>query len=138
VKEVETFRELTRRELTEKIGKTVEVINAGVNGDIVTLALQRLKKDVLDRQPDLVTVMFGGNEAGFYRPETNGFADTPRLDRQQFRAALVTLVDRLQASGVTVVLMTCPPMTERSLFCDAAVDYARLSRHADSPAEDLS
>jgi lysophospholipase L1-like esterase len=113
VKGAETFRELTRRELAEKLEKPVEVVNAGVNGDIVTLAIKRLKMDVLDRKPDIVTVMFGGNEAGFYRPETNGLADTPRVDRQQFQAALGTIVDRLQASGITVVLMTCPPMTER-------------------------
>ncbi|HPM80217.1 MAG TPA: GDSL-type esterase/lipase family protein [Candidatus Anammoximicrobium sp.] len=113
VKEEETFRETTRRELTGRLGKTVEVLNAGVNGDLVTLAIKRLKTDVLDRKPDIVTIMFGGNEAGFYRPETNGFADTPRVERDQFKAALCTIVDRLQASGITVVLITCPPMTER-------------------------
>lgn len=113
VTEAETFREITRRELTTKVGKTVEVINAGVNGDIVTRAMKRLPRDVLNRQPDIVTVMFGGNEAGFYRPETNGFADTPRVERAQFKATLVALVDRLRAARITVVLMTCPPMTER-------------------------
>ncbi len=113
VTEPETFREITRRELTQKLGKTIEVVNAGVNGDIVTLALKRLEADVLVHKPDIVTVMFGGNEAGFYRPETNGFADTPRVAREQFQAALSTLVDRLREAGITVVLMTCPPMTER-------------------------
>lgn len=113
VKEAETFREITRRELTEKLGKTVDVVNAGVNGDIATLATKRLATDVLAREPDIVTIMFGGNEAGFYRPETNGFADTPRVEREQFKAALGTLVDRLREARITVVLMTCPPMTER-------------------------
>ncbi|MGM0485509.1 MAG: SGNH/GDSL hydrolase family protein [Planctomycetota bacterium] len=113
VKEAETFREITRRELAKKLEKRVEVFNAGVNGDIVTLALKRLETDVLDRQPDIVTIMFGGNDAGFYRPETNGFAATPRVERQQFRAALGTMVDRLREARITVVLMTCPPMTER-------------------------
>lgn len=113
VKEAETFREIARRELTEKLGCKVEVVNAGVNGDIVTLAIKRLEKDVLDRTPRIVTVMFGGNEAGFYRPETGGFADTPRVDREQFKTAVGTLVDRLRAARITVVLMTCPPMTER-------------------------
>jgi lysophospholipase L1-like esterase len=89
------------------------VDNAGVNGDIVTLAIKRLKTDVLDRRPDIVTIMFGGNEAGFYRPETNGFADTPRVGREQFQATLGTIVDRLREARITVVLMTCPPMTER-------------------------
>ncbi|MDD4269843.1 MAG: GDSL-type esterase/lipase family protein [Pirellulales bacterium] len=113
VKEAETFREIARRELTEKLGGKVEVFNAGRNGDIVTLATKRLEKDVLDRQPRIVTVMFGGNEAGFYRPETGGFADTPRVGREQFKAAAGTVVDRLRAARITVVLMTCPPMTER-------------------------
>lgn len=113
VGEAETFREIARRELTAKLGKPVEVVNAGVNGDIAPLAIKRLERDVLARKPDLVTIMFGGNEAGFYRPETNGFADTPRVEREQFQTALDTLVDRLQAARIAVVLMTCPPMTER-------------------------
>jgi lysophospholipase L1-like esterase len=111
--EADTFRDIVRRELTERLGSNVEVINAGVNGDIVPLAIGRLERDVLDRKPDIVTIMFGGNEAGFYRPETNGFADTPRVSRDEFRATLVKMVDRIRRSGITVVLMTCPPMTER-------------------------
>lgn len=113
VKESETFRAITQRELSEKLGQPVEVINAGVNGDIVTQAIERLEKDVLAHQPDLVTVMFGGNDAGFYRPATNGFADTPRVKQTKFKATLNELVDRLQAAEITVVLMTSPPMTER-------------------------
>jgi len=111
--EADTFRDIVRRELTERLGAKVEVINAGVNGDIVPLAIGRLRRDVLDRKPDIVTIMFGGNEAGFYRPETNGFADTPRVGRDEFKATLVKIVDRIRTVGVTVVLMTCPPMTER-------------------------
>jgi lysophospholipase L1-like esterase len=91
----------------------VEVVNVGVNGDIVTLAIKRLKVDVLDRKPDIVTIMFGGNEAGFYRPETGGFADTPRVGRDEFKAVLCKVVDRLRMEGIMVVLMTCPPMTDR-------------------------
>ncbi len=113
VTEADTFRDIAQRELAERFGSKVEVVNAGVNGDIVTLAIKRLKSDVLDHKPDMVTVMFGGNEAGFYRPETDGFADTPRVARDEFKAALVKVVDRLRAEGITVVLMTCPPMTDR-------------------------
>jgi lysophospholipase L1-like esterase len=57
--------------------------------------------------------MFGGNEAGFYRPQTGGFADTPRVSLKEFSAAVGEITDRLRAAGITVVLMTCPPMTER-------------------------
>ncbi|NOX55748.1 MAG: SGNH/GDSL hydrolase family protein [Planctomycetes bacterium] len=113
VKEAETFREIVGHELARRLGRPVEVINAGVNGDVVTLAIQRLRRDVLSRKPDVATVMFGGNEAGFYRPETGGFADTPRVPLDRFKTTLAQIVDRLQAAGITVVLMTCPPMTER-------------------------
>jgi lysophospholipase L1-like esterase len=113
VNEADTFRDIVRRELTERLGSKVDVVNAGVNGDIVPLAIGRLKRDVLDRKPDIVTIMFGGNEAGFYRPETKGFADTPRVGRDEFKATLAKVVDRLRAEGITVVLMTCPPMTNR-------------------------
>ena len=68
---------------------------------------------MLAHKPDVVTIMFGGNEAGFYRPETNGFADTPRVSRKEFEATVARIVDRIRAEGITVVLMTCPPMTER-------------------------
>lgn len=113
VTEEQTFRDIVRRDLAERLGVPAEVVNAGVNGDIVTLAVERLDRDVVNRKPDLVTIMFGGNEAGFYRPETNGFADTPRVSLDQFKATVAKMVDRLQAAGITVVLMTCPPMTER-------------------------
>lgn len=107
------FREIVQRELAERLGTPVEVVNAGVNGDVVTLAVDRIDDDVLAHDPDIVTIMFGGNEAGFYRPETNGFADTPRVSLKAFEATVGKIVDRLQAKGITVVLMTCPPMTER-------------------------
>ena len=113
VAEQDTFRQIVRRILTAKLDRPVEVVNAGVNGDVVTGALARLTVDVLDHKPNVVTIMFGGNEAGFYRPETDGFADTPRVSREDFRRTLAEIVDRIRSAGVTVVLMTSPPMTER-------------------------
>lgn len=113
VSEAQTFREIVRRELAARLRKSVEVINAGVNGDVATQAVHRLQRDVLDRKPDIVTIMFGGNEAGFYRPETGGFSDTPRVPREHFKAAVAGLVDRFRAGRIAVVLLTCPPMTER-------------------------
>ena len=103
VTEADTFRDIVRRELSERLGSTVDVVNAGVNGDIVTLAIGRLERDVLDRNPDLVTIMFGGNEAGFYRPETDGFADTPRVAREVFAATVAEIAHRIRKAGITIV-----------------------------------
>jgi len=33
------------------------MVSAGVNGDVVTPAIKRLKTDVLDRKPDIVTML---------------------------------------------------------------------------------
>ena len=38
------------------------VINAGVNGDTTQTALQRLQRDVLEKDPLLVVVILGGND----------------------------------------------------------------------------
>ena len=46
--------------LQEKI--KVQVINAGVNGDTTEKGLERLNKDVLEKNPQLVIIEFGGND----------------------------------------------------------------------------
>lgn len=113
VAEQTTFRHLVQCNLAIRLGHPVEVVNAGVNGDIVPGALQRLETDVLDHRPDITTVMFGGNDAGYYRPETDGFADTPRVSQDDFRSILSQIVDRIGQAGITPVLMTPPPMTDK-------------------------
>ena len=49
VREKDTYRYLLQKDLSQKTGYNVEVINAGVNGDITTIAIHRLKRDVLKR-----------------------------------------------------------------------------------------
>jgi acyl-CoA thioesterase I len=41
---------------------SVPVVNAGINGDITPEGLKRLKSDVLDNDPLLVVIEFGGND----------------------------------------------------------------------------
>lgn len=41
----------------------LRVVNAGIHGQTAEEALPRLQRDVLDREPDLVVVEFGVNEA---------------------------------------------------------------------------
>ena len=38
------------------------VVNAGVSGDTTEVALTRLQKDVLDKNPALVVILLGGND----------------------------------------------------------------------------
>lgn len=46
--------------LAENLGW--EVINAGINGDTTAGMLARLRPDVIDKKPDMVLVMGGGND----------------------------------------------------------------------------
>ncbi|MCX5708652.1 MAG: GDSL-type esterase/lipase family protein [Candidatus Omnitrophica bacterium] len=41
---------------------SVPIVNAGINGDITPEALKRVKTDVLDNDPFLVVIEFGGND----------------------------------------------------------------------------
>lgn len=53
--------------LKEKLSSNWEVINGGVPGNNTFDALQRIEKDVLIHKPDLVTVLFGANDAAFHK-----------------------------------------------------------------------
>ncbi len=110
VREEDTFRHLLQEDLSQRAGYDVEVINAGLNGDITTVAIYRLEQDVLRHEPDYVTIMFGVNDAGYYRPATDSVADTPRVTATRFRANLGTIVKAVQAANAKPVMVTPVPM----------------------------
>ena len=83
--------------LREKFGyDQVTVINAGIGGHQSVQGLERLEKDVLAHTPDLVLVLFGGNDANYGSLET-------------FRPAMTEMVTRLQQAGCEVILLTPLP-----------------------------
>jgi len=110
VEEKDTYRQLLQEDLSRTKGYEVEVINAGVNGDITTTAIHRLEQDVLRHKPDYVTIMFGVNDAGYYRPATDSMADTPRVMAEDFRSNLKAIVGAVQQIGAKPVLVTPVPM----------------------------
>lgn len=114
VTEIDTFRHHIQTDLTKITDYKFKanVINAGVNGDITTTSIPRLKRDVFSHKPDYVTVMFGVNDAGFYRPATNSMADTPRVSENDFRANLGTIISEIKNAGATPILITPLPMNE--------------------------
>lgn len=107
-----SFRGIVARELEQALGRPVRAHNAGVGGDIAPTALERVDRAVIGRKPDLVTMMYGVNDAGYYRPDTDSFADTPRVTLDEFRQCLAQLVDRIQACGSALVLLTPLPMNQ--------------------------
>lgn len=110
VPEEETFRRLLQPDLAQATGCDVEVVNAGVDGDITTTAIHRLRRDVLKQNPNYVTIMFGVNDAGYYRPATDSMADTPRVMAEDFRSNLETIVRAVQEIGAKPALVTPVPM----------------------------
>ncbi|MBM4004143.1 MAG: SGNH/GDSL hydrolase family protein [Planctomycetes bacterium] len=72
---------------------TLRVVNAGISGHTTKLGLDRLDRDVLAHQPDLVTVAFGLN-------------DLTSIPLETFRANLTAIVDRCRGTGAQVVLCT--------------------------------
>jgi len=79
---------LHRRLNAEGKGKKFEVINAGVEGYHSGFALARLKEDVLQYQPDLVTIYVGWNDFMKVNPENPSevgrYASVARLMEQSY------------------------------------------------------
>jgi lysophospholipase L1-like esterase len=84
-----------------------EIINAGVGGNNSRALLSRLDEDVLSRDPSLVILMVGTNDA------LNSNALVP-LD--EYRENLDLLVGRCIASGSRVLLATIIPFHEPALM----------------------
>jgi lysophospholipase L1-like esterase len=79
-------------------GVELQFHNAGIGGDRAWDALQRLDRDVLSKDPALVTILLGMND-GSYQPFRHEIFETYRTD-------MTTLLDRLQAAGTTVSPIT--------------------------------
>lgn len=71
----------------------IPIINAGVTGDTTADALIRLKEEVLDRNPDIVLVLLGGNDL----LKGNG--------EEVVRTNLKTIIREIQKIGAKVILI---------------------------------
>jgi lysophospholipase L1-like esterase len=79
--------------------KQIVIVKAGVGGDDTPRALKRMDKDVLAHKPDAVVVMLGVNDENG-RPGKNG------VPVPAYKKNLETIVDKIQAAGGTIILMT--------------------------------
>lgn len=70
----------------------INIINAGVGGQTATQGLARIKRDVINKKPDLVVVCFGLNDA-LYEEET-------------YYEALDTIFKQLRGANLETVFMT--------------------------------
>lgn len=96
-------------------------VNAGVGGNTVVDALERLEVDVLSHEPTVVFVNFGMNDASF--PE--GSPDWA------FEKNMVALLDRLAAAKVRRVVWLDPTPYDTSVGAGNAFNRRRVARLAE-------
>jgi acyl-CoA thioesterase I len=95
----------------------INVINAGLGGENVTGAAERLERDVLGHRPHLVTLCLGLNDM------RQGKEALP-----EFEAGLTALVERVQAAGGDVVLITPNTRADALQEDGTATEYVRNIR----------
>jgi acyl-CoA thioesterase-1 len=100
----QTFASLLEARL-KQAGYDVRVSNVGIGGERTDQALKRLDRDVVDKHPRIVTVMYGTNDGYIDLRKTE-----VRLPLADYRRNLVEIVSRLRAAGAVPVLMTEPRM----------------------------
>lgn len=98
----ETFSHQLERALIDR-GHAAKVSNLGIGGERTDQALKRLEADVLAKQPQIVTIMYGTNDSYIDQGKS-----ASRITAEEYRANLVALVRRLRDAGVRPVLMTEP------------------------------
>ena len=83
----------------------VQIVNAGVPGNSTSMARKRFQRDVLDRNPSVVVINLGINDAAV-DVWKNPPASEPRVSISDYRMNLEFFVDELRNHGAEVVLMT--------------------------------
>jgi lysophospholipase L1-like esterase len=93
------------------------VINAGIAGNTAAQMLDRLDKDVLVFEPDLVVFNAGANDAGH------------NVEPADFAATMAAIAERLDAAGIELMILTTSPNLTRNDEPKARVDaYVALMR----------
>ena len=99
-----------------------EVINSGVGGDSTIAGMNRFKTDVLDKNPDIVTICFGMNDQACVLS-----GKRPNVSLETYRANLENFAKALTEAGKDVVFVTPNPVCTASGYYTPGsygLDYA--------------
>ena len=88
-------------------GSEAEVVNAAHPGDTTATAIQRLHRDVIDREPDLVIIQYGLDDS---MVDVAAGRAEPRVPLDQFTRNLREIVTILHAEGIACLLLTPSPV----------------------------
>ncbi|MDR7073481.1 SGNH/GDSL hydrolase family protein [Fictibacillus barbaricus] len=98
------------KEHLEKSGKEIQIINKGVNGHRVTDLAFRWKRDVIDLEPDLVSISIGVNDV--WRQ-----LDSPDLNQvgtEKFEAVYRELLTQLKTNTSAQIVLMEPTIIEEN------------------------
>lgn len=112
--------------LTERLEKCLgwEIVNAGLSGDNTSGALDRIDNDVLKRQYDWVTVLFGANDSSFHKG----------IPLDQFRSQLTKIV-RMIIPEKCILITPSPVVDEKQKRKRTNTRIARYARTVCETAE---
>lgn len=85
------------RQVHSDASLSVRAVNAGVSGNTSRQGLERFTADVLEFEPDVVTLQFGLNDCNCWA--TDG--GSPRVPPAEYRANLVEMIDRVRGGGAS-------------------------------------
>jgi lysophospholipase L1-like esterase len=102
----------------------LEIVNAGVSGHKSTDMSARLKRDVIDRAPTIVTISCGVNDVW------HGFSATPRgVDLETYTRLMSGMVDQLRAETRAEIYLLTPTIIKEDLF---SPENAKLEEYCEA------
>ncbi len=104
VTQEQSFEALLQNWLSERL-VPVEIINEGIGGENTSEAIKRLAEDVVARQPDYVTIMYGTTDSAVDKGKSKS-----RVPVEDYQRNLRLMVKRLRAARISPVLMTSIPL----------------------------
>lgn len=93
--------------LLSSCAKDITVLNKGIGGNNSNDLLKRLERDVLAESPDLVILMTGSNDM---------INSKKFISYATFRDNYQSLISRMKARGIEVVVMSPPPVDTGYVF----------------------
>lgn len=114
----------------ESAATQFELFNRGVAGDSSSDLLARVDQDVVALQPDLTIVMVGTNDM---------LNSSKMISMAQYKENLTQIIERIQAAGSEVMLLSSLPADSEYLF--KRHDKSKFASHPDvlmSQARDIA
>lgn len=88
---------------------TFNVVNSGINGDTTREALKRIHRDVIDHNPDIITILFGSNDSALNEYQHRAIAE--------FELNIKEIVKIIKENTeAKIIFITPPPLIEDELF----------------------